>query len=406
MLSDNIQFSLLSLNALQTGGLRAGQQFTTLVQELRSQLLLQLGTQRIPISPDSGLRAGQTVQVEVVPSKEGLLLRITAAETVPATATPPAAETATAATVRGLAPPLARVLESLGLLDRADTVLRLVPEELQGRSESVRQLLTVLLSPSTLGDDLRQVLALVESAMAAGAAPAPTAEAFQRLAGMLLALQTGSFEPALKQLGEARGIEARLALALETGKLQEALDAMQSTLRMQVGQLRGSEALILYLRSQGQLRRFERAVERILDRLAGTELQNTRSADRPYVFLDLPIPLGGGLDRVQIHFFGNDSGKNRSFDKRNAFVALDLSTARLGDLWVGLRVIQGYCQCHFRATSRQTLAAIEEAAPELVEALDTAGYPAAQVSVSPWDGNRLREIAALMRRFGGIDMNV
>ncbi len=400
MLSENIQFSMLALDPVQTGALRAGQTFSTLVQELRGQLLLQLGAQRVPISTDSGLRPGQLVQVEVLPSKEGLQLSITAAPATPGT------ELAATAAGRELAAPLAQVLETLGVLNKADAVMRLIPQDLFPHSESVRQLLSVLLLPSTLGDDLRQVLALAENAVLAGAIPASATEAFQRLAGMLMAMQTDGFGPVLKQLGQARGIEARLAHALETGKWQEALQSMQAHLRLQVAQLRGNEALLLYLRGQGQLRRFEKTIERIVDRMTGTDLQNTRSADRPYVFLELPTPPGGGLDRLQIHFFGDSSAQDRHFDKRNAFVALDLSVARLGDLWVGMRVTQGQCQCNFRAATSETRAAIEDAAPELVEALNTAGYPGAQVSVSPWDGNRLHELAALMRRFGGIDMNV
>jgi Flagellar hook-length control protein FliK len=132
-------------------------------------------------------------------------------------------------------------------------------------------------------------------------------------------------------------------------------------------------------------------------------MQNLRTFAAPYLFLDLPFPPDAPISRAQIHVFG-EGGRGRHFDRRNASITLDLSTPRLGDLWISLTITGGACTCVVRAAREATVAAITAATPELGQALAEAGYPDASVQVTSWSGNRLEETAQLMRRFSGLDV--
>jgi len=83
---------------------------------------------------------------------------------------------------------------------------------------------------------------------------------------------------------------------------------------------------------------------------------------------------------------------------------MDLAMSRLGELWVTLQTNNGHCRCKVRAAAK-AVTLIDLHREELTEALVRIGFASAQVSVAPWDGDRIRETAALLRRFAGIDVN-
>ena len=143
---------------------------------------------------------------------------------------------------------------------------------------------------------------------------------------------------------------------------------------------------------------------RVAERLTGGQLQNLRGLEQSYVFLELPFQTGAPLRHGQVHLFSDGHGKRRNIDANNATVALDLSMTKLGDLWITLRVVNGQCACKFRATSQPVADAIEAASGDLVQALGAAGYPRAMVQVALWDGDRLKRVTLLMRRFSGLDV--
>lgn len=395
MLTDGIRPAAIALDALQSASLRAGQQFTAVVQEFEGEVLLQWGANRLPLASAPGLTPGQTVQVEVAAGKEGLQLLIK----------PAAAQAAASVTPNDLAKLAVRLLEDFDVILPGALAAQVAPEAVLRNPEAAQQFLSVLFSPSQLGADLQQLAAWVQQAVASGALPASVMDDLQTLMGQLNATQSGEFRQTLEKAAGDRGVAARLAQSLESGRLDETLDALHAQLRFQVGQLRGNDALLAYVRGQGQLRRFERMAERILDRLAGGELQQLRGEQQPYVFLELPMPPDSGFARAQIHFFGEGQGKGRRFDKRNMSVALDLSTTGLGDLWVSLRTAGDRCQCHFRAKAAETVAAIAAQTEGLSKALEGAGFISATVTVALWDGNRARELAALSRPARGIDFH-
>jgi hypothetical protein len=85
-------------------------------------------------------------------------------------------------------------------------------------------------------------------------------------------------------------------------------------------------------------------------------------------------------------------------------VALDLSTPRLGEVWVSLHALGGLCRCRFRATRKETLRLIQAGASDLERGLRDAGYQGAKVEAERWDGDRLSQLAGWMRPLLGIDL--
>ncbi len=373
---------------------RQGQVFQAVIQGKPDALFVQLGGAKVPLAGAEGLLPGQPVRVEVLSAAPQLTLRIavTASET-------PGAPLAAATAVLG------QVLESLGANRAAEAAAQLAPPHLPQTGQALQQLFTLFLSRGSLGGDLEQLAQLLTRAAADGVIPQTLTTQFSALLAAMSASQSDGFRRLLEQMEAPRGLEARLALALQAGNIDEALATLDADLRAQLAQLKDHAALRQWLRGQGQLQSFDRAAAQVLDRVSGSQLQNLHNLAQPYVFVELPLPPNGGLRHAQIHFLSDAHGKGKRFDGKNATVALDLSTSQLGEIWITLRVVSGRCQCHVRAATEDAWQAFRGAASELAAALNSAGYPGSEVNVARWDGDRLRAAASLLRRFSGIDVN-
>ncbi len=374
--------------------LRPGQTFHATVHGTSAEPVLLLAGARIPLENAARIVPGQAVEVEVVESGAGLALRVTPHAAAAQEAPPGAADAALRAA-------LTEALRALGMTRHAGAAEAIAPRMLPPSAPALRQLLALFFGRGTAGADLTRIQSWIAQATAAGAAPPPGTEG---VLGLLAALASGdarAFAAALEQLARARSPEARLVqFTAATGDAgPEGLDGLLSTY---LARLAGHEPLRRFLRSQGALRSFDAAVQRVQERLDGAALQNLRGLEHPYVFLELPLPPDAGLRHAQVHFIG--AGRGRGFDKDNVFIVIDVSTERMGDLWVTLGVASGTCRCGFRATDPDAVEAIRAHAPELAEALCMAGYRRVTVDAALWDGDRLRETAALMRRFGGLDL--
>ncbi len=418
MINPGINPVYLPVSMEQSAALRVGQRLNAVVQELRGQWTLQMGANRIAIPPQRGIMSGSPVLVEVVSKQGALMLKIQplhAGGTAALHARPEGPPTLFSPSGPVLSPQtvspeitarLGRILEPLGLLKQLPEILQIIPAQMRQQTEAMRQMMLVLFSPVSLADDLQQLLGWLEQAASAGAIPAQMAETFQQWAAPWISLQSADVAVFMKRLRLEMGLEARLAHAIESDRFDEALDALQQSVRLLVGRLREDEALHTFLGKQGDEQRFSALIERVLERFHGAAMQNARGGEAPYWFFDVPFAASMGFRRVQAHVFGESPASKRHSGRGQVFVALDLSCTRLGDLWVTLQIREHQCQCHFRAASPGTVAALERATGELAECLAGIGLPGAQVTVAPWDGNRLHELAAIMRRFGGIDMQV
>jgi len=384
--------------------LRPGQVLPGAIQGTPGSLSVQVAGIKVPIEGAPPFQPGQTVLVEILEGGEGLVLRISPQAAAAGSDAPPGTPPPAASRPPAL---LTSILDSLSTSLTADTAARLLPANLPENQTALRLILALFATPSAMGQDLQEIAALLSQGAAAGAVPPEMAENFMRLLGRLMPAETAAFQHALESMaaGGSVAMEAQAALALASGNVDELLRRLETDLRTQVAQLRGNKALLTYLRGINQIRAFDRAVNRVLERLDGAQLQNLRTLERPYLFFEMPCDPNGPLRRAQIHFFQEGRGRRRSFDAKNVTVAIDLATAPLGDLWITLNVVRGHCACWFRATSADVVQAIDQGAPELVESLDRIGYPKAHVKAVLWDGNREETLTNLMRHFSGLDVS-
>lgn len=390
------QINTVTLQNIYGGTLRPGQTFQTVVQIQGDKLLLQLGAARIALDSSVELSPGETVRVEVLGTAAKLQLRIspatTSSESTPRTAIPNTL--------------VISVLESLGALPIADVAPTFIPAHLPQTTQALQQLFTLFLSRGSLGSDMEQIAALLAQASSQGALSGELATRFSAWVAQFATMEATGFKSILEQLSSKRSLEARLALALKANTVNASLESLSQDIRIQLAQLREQEPLRAWLRENGQLRQLDDAVQRVLNRLSGEQFQNLRSLEKPYVFVEFPLPAGGDLRFAQVHFFGEGRTKGNPFDQHNALVAIDLNTTQLGDLWITLQMTAGHCTCHFKATTPEIVQTIKDASVELAGALDNAGYPDAHIAASLWDGDRIRAAAAMMRRFSGIDVKL
>jgi len=370
--------------------LRAGTTLQGVVRGQPGDLVLQVAGQRIPIPSSSSFQPGQTAFVRIVETQTGVQLLVT-----PQPA-PPSEGTVQDSALAGV---LARILETLHSTLPAQSAAQLVPAALPANEPALRSLMALFTSRGSTADDLRSLAALISRAAAEGALPPATAQEFAAWVAQL-----GTFEPmrlasAVEWVLRNAGyhLEAQLAQAAESDELDDLAPKFQRSVRAQLAALIRNPTLLKYLETHGNLRRFHEAAERVLDRFSAAQFQNLRALELPYFFAEIPFPQGGPIRHGQLHVFGGES--RRGFDPRNATVVLDLSTSRLGSLWISLQAAAGTCTCWFRATESAAVEVIEAHSDDLVKALGDAGYPRSQVRVMLWDGDRLAAAAALMRRF-------
>ncbi|MCC6491234.1 MAG: hypothetical protein IT364_27340 [Candidatus Hydrogenedentes bacterium] len=301
---------------------------------------------------------------------------------------------------------LTQVLKSFAQLDAVREAVHLVPRALPRTEQAIRLLLSMHFSRGTVGKDLAVVAGVLSQAVEAGVltdAEISTVASFVRLAGAATEDDLESLvRRAVSQSG--RSLESRLAMAIASGNVEAFLEELKGDLAVQLNRLRASEHLAAYLRKSGRHGDFQSAIDRTLERLSGGQLQNLRAFELPYFFLELPFDPHSAITHAQVHFFGEGKERGREFDTENATVVFDLSTTRLGDLWISMGPVQGICHCWIRATDAEVVHLVDDTAPELAQRLESCGYAGAQVHATLWDGNRLRETANLMRRFEGISL--
>ncbi len=376
--------------------LRVGQVFQAVVRGGTTDPFLQLPTTRIPLAPGTPLPQGQAVRVEILETGATLRLQLTPQ---PGGGTPGAAPPAAP-----LDTMLAEVLRALGKPGLAARAAGLTPSRLPVLEAPLRQLFTVLLAQPGFGDDLRQLGALLQQASPQGAIPPAWLATLAGLLGPLESMDAQHLRGLLAKMGNARTLEARLALALQAGAAGNLEEALGADLKALLAQLRDHGPLREFLVQSRQAKQFDGLLDRLLDRVQGGQQQNLNALERPYVFLDLPVATPSGLHHAQVHFFGDAHAAQQG---RPAFerVVLDCSTSQLGDLWVELQVSGVQGACRFRAATAEAAAALEGAAPELREGLAEAGFPGVDVHVAQWDGDRLNALLALMRPFHGVRLD-
>lgn len=397
MLTDGIQANGVTLaGAVRAdSGLRPGQAFSVQVQSALGKTFIQLGATRIPLAEHPQMTHGMLVRAEVFGSGNAMQVRITPQTPQPTANTAPQV-------AQGL---LAEVLTALNAMNAADSAPLLLPAQLPQSAEAMQQLFSLFLSRGVMGDNLNSLANLLSQAAAARALPPDTAAHFAALAAQLNVSESGEFRKLLERLTGERNTEARIAAIMNDAENRDAaIAALRESLQQQILRLREMKPLHAWLRATGHAREFNQAVDRLTERLAGAALQQLHGADQPYVFIDAPLAPASGFLHAQIHLFGEGGGKCRRIGPHNATIVIDLAMSRLGALWITIQAKKERCLCEIRAAS-DILPLFEARREELTQALRRAGFDAAHVNTTPWDGNRIRAAAAMLRRFSGIDIS-
>lgn len=375
--------------------LRTGAAFPSAVRGESGSLFLFLAGKKFPLPATVPLEPGQRVRVEVARTQPEVVLHI-----MPR----PRKQNGFQKTPDPLTELLPRLLQQLGGT-LPSTAAGRAPAELASRALAVHELLSLLLSRRGVGPSLDLVTSVLRQAQAAGLSLAAGSSELAKLLSELLMLSGRSLPALLEKLAaDARAsTEARVARSLRSGHRHGLAAHLREDLKSQIFRLLGDRALTEFAESVGKRGAFESAVKALVSRLAARDLQNLRAMEHPYLFFEVPFGSKAPLQRALVHFFGERRGRDGDADFRNASVVLDLSTSKLGDIWVTLESHGSRCRCRFRAERPETLAVIQEASPSLSSALKAAGYEDAIVETSEWRGDRLSETARWMRTLSGID---
>ena len=391
------------LQPFQAVALRPGDVLRGIVQSIEPQTLVRFGSLVVPVEKTLELRPGQAVSAEVVRSDAGLQLRIA---TSPLSTASNPTETQSGAAPPDLPSIIVDALQALGKLDFAEQAVSLVPREIAANPVAVRLVLSLLLDRGDESDASGQLARILQRAIDEGV----LSEADVR--GVLPALtalngeDAAEIAPALQKVADAsqRPLAARLAQSIAKHGTHRLMELFTNDVPSSLAKLAEHGPFTEFLRQTGQLAEYHHAVEHLAERFAAAQLVNARGADAPYLFIALPVPADAPLRHAHLHIMGEGGGKTQRFDAKNATVVLDLSTSALGDLWITLTTAHGMCSCSIRARELDAVAALDAHAGELAARLADAGYSGAQVQTALWDGDRVRALAAMMRRFRGIDL--
>ncbi len=397
MFADGIQPAVVTalMRPGQVAGLSPGQSYQGSIQGAPGHLSLHVAGNRIPLPPHTSLPPGQSVHVTLVHQGDAIQLRLTPYG--------PAGQ-ATVSPTATLPNLLVSVLRALDALGSARAAGHLIPRHFPANETALRDLLSLFTSRGTLSQDMHVVLAAVNLGLAEGLV---SPEVAASVAGWLAPLAGGDREKVaawLKRHVREQGaaLAARIASAAGAGKLDDLFAEISDELRVLLRQLMDSGELIDFLENRGRRYDFERAAERVLERLQNGQLQELRGLEQPYVFLQLPFPAESGVVNGQLHIVGDDRGQDAG---KSQVVVLDLTTTALGDLWIRLELLHDTCRCTLKTSLDAAVPVIEQASEELRAGLMEAGYGQTSVTVQFWDGERIDEIADFMRRFGGINLS-
>ena len=407
---DFVQSTLLDMVSrdMFSSTVRAGQTLQGVVEGVPGRMTVVAAGARIPLPESASLTPGQAVVVEVRENAQGLQLRVTpvAQRGAPALVQTPAAPLASALPLDMIG----AILKALGSSLPTETAAQLLPGSVPQTESVIRALLTQFVVRASVGEDLERIAATLTQALAAGDVTEDAVREVLALRAEQRPSTAPEYEAFVRRAADHSGarLEARIAEALASSDPQHMgsrlEEIFQSDLRAVLSRLQSNESLDAHLRQTGQAKTFNTAVDRVLDRLAGNQFQNVRGLEQPYWFIELPLAPGGPIQQAQLHVFEDKYGPGRAADVKNASVMLNVTTTRLGNLWIALQTDEGACSCRFCATTPAAAQAIEDASGELAQAFAQAGYSSAAIHVALWDGDVPRETATLMRRFAGLNV--
>ncbi|MBX7256393.1 MAG: hypothetical protein K1Y02_08530 [Candidatus Hydrogenedentes bacterium] len=375
-------------------GANVAQVLNGVIQQTPQGPVFQAGQTTIPLASVPDNLVGTALSARFVETGQGSRLLVWQTE---------ASATSAPTTGRSLPEVLGRIFQVFGQSGLAERAASLIPRALPPGEAAIRLVASLFLERGVGAELVERLVTLVKQGAASGVVSddlqkrllslltrTAGSESKELLAALRIAAQTSSRSP-----------EAALARAFAQS---EGLSAtLADDLRSAIHQLRTSEPFRAFLEKTGQMQEFNTTSSSLIERITANQLQNLRGLETSYLYFEPAFVPGSGLSSAHIHAFGDGSGK-QSFPSENSTVVLDLSTTRLGDLWITLSAVQGACSCVFRTREPLVAVLIDEHAPELEKLLsDTANFTYTQVRAVVWNNDRLSAAIDLFRPLEGID---
>jgi hypothetical protein len=342
------------------------------------------GGLRIPLPEGQQLFSpGQRVAIQIRTDQQGAPLAILSAASKPSL---PVSHTFAAATTAPTAHP------------------ELVPPVLADKPAAAAQVAALLNQREGLGNVLAPLIRFAQSAVAGANASPDLGNALAAVLAPLLRPDAAELPAAIKRWVEraTRAHESTLSRAARGQTSQPQADI--ATAKSLIESMRNDAVLRQWLTDRSEVRTFENAADRALDRLNAGQLQQLRNVDHhPYWFMDLPFDPESGVNRAMVHLF-QDGGRGGD-EAENATVVFDLSLTQLGDVWVKLSLYRDRCVCRFGVTDPGVFELLGQFEPELADALRSTGARDVTVDAELWDGDRRTRTASLMRPLNGVDVS-
>lgn len=376
--------------------LRGGQLLRGRVVSGESQPALLVAGQRIPLPAALAATPGETLSVRLVEQdgKQTLLVR-------PGTSPAPDA----GAVPRDvLSPVLRHVLDTIGASIRNEQAAHLAPKTVPLRQSDLEAIVRLFVQQGRSGEALGRLVAVLEEAVASGALPRAAADQFRHLARQMRAQTADEFVALVRAARESAGRPLENRLALLAARHDGATVAgVRDTLLGELLRLRQDSAVREALEQMGRWTVFKKTAEDLIGRLQSAHLQNLRSLELPYQFMELPLARENGIDHAQLHIVGDEGGGIAGKRRRAHSIVLDLQLSRLGAVWIALHTADSRCQCTIRAQDRKGEEVLAGETGRLQAGLARAGFASVDVRTEPWDGDRLLAVAQLMGRFAGFE---
>jgi len=396
MLNSGITPILQSVpHTTQTAVLQAGQHFNAIVRVQNGTLVAQLSNLQLPLPEGAPFVAGQRVVIQVISAGNPLQIEISAANANPAPAN---------ATPTGLDAVLRPILSALNRLEAAPRASALIPPQSPATHASLQPLFTLLLAERGLGQDLQQLQQVLATASAQNAIPTDAVAAVVQWLGLAAGATSESWRSLLERARAERAAVARIAQTLGKGVDRSGLPSLRDSASALTQRLLDSEPFVAWLRERAESEPFKALAARLQYRAQGGDLQNLRSLDQPYQFLEIPVRENDGFRRVHLHSFSEERNGARHGGKALHQTILDLETTRLGALWIVVQAAGEQCACRIRTTSPAVAALFEAEAEELRAALESAGYRSATVTAELWDGDREEALYKLFAPYQRLDL--
>lgn len=344
---------------------------------------------RIPLPKGTPLQAGNTVTVTHQTSAEGSKLLVQ-----------PLAPSSTPTVSLSANNPLS-ILKSL--MDTLPILKGISPQQ------------AMALSPA----QLPQIESVLRMALQIFEFKATTQEAVKNLSKALEILQASDVQsPGLTKVLELLGAEVKMEDPQSIVRFLKAIQAhsrgmtlptsgeisLEDSLYALLGKLRNDPSLVAALESRGALTSFQQAVDTLLDHVAGQHVQNARSAEVPYAYLNIPFPEDSGIVQAQIHVLGEGHEENEWNDEGHSQIVLDLQTTRLGELWIHVSHRPEQCLCQFEVSSEAIVAQINEVAEDLKHRLEAQGFQHVTVHATIRSTERMEALARLLQPYSGLDV--